>query len=310
MSLARWGCLSEIDLKAFYTLRFARIIPSLILVLALIVVLGCLEIPYFANTDGGHNLPSSYFFVAIVSVLTFWHNVLMQQQGWFNYCLNIYWSLSVEEVFYLALPVACLLIRRTFLLVVVCAVLIFYGPIYRAAHLDNGLFWECGYAACFDSIALGCLAALLSRHWSPAESSARVIRALTLIGIAVIYLRGIDGHEVLGFTALSLCTAGFLVASSGTSVIDASHPLWTWPIRWAGQHSYELYLFHIVVLALMRNVFARGQLAPIDWALWLVLFCTVSGGIAYFVAAYVSEPANRGIRARFWNTRSDAPGRV
>ena len=90
MSMSRWGSLANIDPKTFYTLRFARIVPSLLLVLSVIVVLGCLEIPFFSNTDDGHHLPSSYFVIAVVSILTFWHNLLMQEQGWFNYCLNIY----------------------------------------------------------------------------------------------------------------------------------------------------------------------------------------------------------------------------
>jgi peptidoglycan/LPS O-acetylase OafA/YrhL len=123
------------------------------------------------------------------------------------------------------------------------------------------------------------------------------MRALSLIGIAVIYLRGIDGHEVFGFTAISLFAAIFLMASTKDS--GRQNSPWTWPVRWLGQHSYELYLFHIVVLALMRNVFARGQLAPIEWGLWLTLFVALSAGIAYFVAIYVSEPANLAIRAHF-----------
>jgi peptidoglycan/LPS O-acetylase OafA/YrhL len=69
--------------------------------------------------------------LAVASVLSFWHNVLMQSQGWFNYCLNIYWSLSVEEVFYLALPVSCLILRRKWLMVLACLALIIYAPIYR-----------------------------------------------------------------------------------------------------------------------------------------------------------------------------------
>ena len=41
----------------------------------------------------------------------------MQSAGYFNYCLNVYWSLSVEEVFYLLLPLTCLTLRRTCIIV-------------------------------------------------------------------------------------------------------------------------------------------------------------------------------------------------
>ncbi|MES2300075.1 MAG: acyltransferase [Pseudomonadota bacterium] len=296
MSISRWGSLEHIKPRDFYTYRFARIAPSLLLVLGVIVLLGCLNVPYFSNSDDGHHLPSSFFIVAVASVLTFWHNVLMQSQGWFNYCLNIYWSLSVEEVFYVALPAVCLTLGRKWLFVLACLALIVYAPIYRAQHIDNGLYWECGYAACFDAIALGCLAALLSQRWRPTRPVAACMRAAAALGFALTYLRGIDGHEVFGFTLIALCAATYLLASTRDTAPSPAIARLTGPLRWFGQHSYELYLFHIVILALMRNVFARGELAPWSWTLWFALFLTLSTLVAFLVARFVSEPANRAIR--------------
>lgn len=97
-ALGRWGELHHIDARTFYVLRMARIMPALLLALAVIVALGAMGLHYFANTDDGHHLPTSHFVLGAGSVLTFWHNVLMQSTGYFNYCLNVYWSLSVEEV--------------------------------------------------------------------------------------------------------------------------------------------------------------------------------------------------------------------
>ncbi len=312
MSVLRWGALARIDLPTFYTYRFARIIPALLVALIVIVTLGCLGVPYFSNTDDGHHLTASYFWIAVGSILTFWHNVLMQQQGWFNYCLNIYWSLSVEEVFYLGLPAFCLLFRRTGLFVVACVALIIYGPVYRSYHLDNGLFWECGYGACFDSIALGCLSALLARRRAPGRLTATLLRALSAIGIVVTYLRGIDGHEVFGFTLISFCTAIYLLASHGEWDSNAWALRLTSPLRWLGRHSYELYLFHIVILALMRNVYARGELQPLGWAFWFAFFVILSGMLAHLVAQYISEPANLAIRTRYlnWFDRKALPAKA
>jgi len=296
MSISRWGTLEQIRPRAFYTYRFARIAPSLFLALTIIVLLGCLGVPYFTNTDDGHRLPASYFIIAIASVLTFWHNVLMQSQGWFNYCLNIYWSLSVEEVFYLALPVAFLVLRRNWLFVLACLALIVYAPIYRAAHVDNELYWECGYAACFDAIALGCLTALLARKWAPTGRIAGFMRAIAALGFVAIYLNGIDEHEIFGFSAIALCASMYLLASARDTGLGPAIGHLAKPLRWLGRHSYELYLFHIVILALMRNVFARGELAPYAWGMWLALFIALSTLIAYAVARYISEPANRALR--------------
>ncbi len=67
--------------------------------------------------------------MAVLSVLTFWHNVLMQRAWYFNYAMNIYWSLSVEEMFYLVFPLLCLGLKRPVLIVAVWLLAIVLGAI-------------------------------------------------------------------------------------------------------------------------------------------------------------------------------------
>lgn len=300
MSLRRFGSLGQVDIRQFYLYRFARIMPSLVLALVVIVAMGCMGLPHFTNTDGGHHLPPSYFAIAVLSVLTFWHNVLMQIEGWFNYCLNIYWSLSVEEVFYLAFPLLCVALRRGWL-IAVAGLLVVFGPIYRAIHLYHGvhadeeLYWECGYFACFDAIALGCLTALLAQA-KPFISYQRVMRVLAGLGLVVVYFVGINGHEVAGFTLVALMTALILWTSADDATSGVMTGQMTSGLRWLGRHSYELYLFHIIVLALMRNIIERGHLPQVLWLPWFGFFVVLSVVCAYVVARWVSEPVNRYLR--------------
>jgi len=298
MSLARWGEPARLDARTFYIMRFARIMPSLLLALVVIVSLGLMKVKFFSNAQHGEPLPDSFFAVAVLSVLTFWHNVLMQSAGWFNYCLNIYWSLSVEEVFYLGLPLAFLLVRRRWLIAALCLCLIVIAPIYRHAHADNELFFECGYLACFDAIAMGCLTAFLMRQFKPEGTVSTVLRAVACIAFTIIYLRGIDTHEATSFSLIALCTALYLVASVRDERASVATGRGTGFIRWLGRHSYELYLFHIVVLALMRNVWDKRTLPAAAWTPWLALFLASSALVAMLVARFVSEPANRAIRSR------------
>jgi peptidoglycan/LPS O-acetylase OafA/YrhL len=300
MSINRWGAMEDIVLRDFYALRFARIMPPLLLALAIIVTLGCLDVPYFTNSDGGHQLPASFFLLAAGSVLTFWHNVLMQSEGWFNYCLNIYWSLSVEEVFYVGLPILALTLRRQWLFVALCLALIAYGPAYRMAHADDELYFECGYAACFDAIAMGCLVALLVRRWVPDGHLALAARLTGLAGMVVTWLIGIHGHEAFGFSVMACFAALYLVGAARSD--DAPGSRWLSPLRWLGRHSYELYLFHIIVLALMRSVFARGELQPLAWTGWLLLYLALSSLVATLVAARIADPANAWLRQRLLRT--------
>jgi peptidoglycan/LPS O-acetylase OafA/YrhL len=307
-TLLRHGSLDKVDWRAFYVLRLARIFPSLLLALAIIVPLGCLDIPFFNNSDDGHVFPASFFVLAAGSVLTFWHNVLMAHVGWFNYSLNVYWSLSVEEVFYLVFPLACIALKSPRKMVWLCLVFVAVAPVYRYIHASD-LLLECGYLACFDAIALGCIAALLARRWQPQGKRAVLLRVAGVVALASVYLWGIRGHESFGFTAVAVVTALLLVASP-----VGQHRAWLsfWPVRglgWLGRHSYELYLFHIIVLAVMRNITDREHLSYALRLPWLLVFLLASALLAAVVSRYFGEPMNRWIRGRF-NLRVSLQGRT
>lgn len=301
-SLARWGKLRHVDARNFYLMRCARIMPALLLALSVIVVLGSLGVPFFSNTDGGNQLPASHFLIGAGSVLTFWHNVLMQSAGYFNYCLNVYWSLSVEEVFYLLLPAVCLVARRTWPLVLVCLVTIVAGPIYRAVHADNEILYMYGYLACFDAIAIGCLTAMAAPRVRLGTSWRRVLRVVSAVALATVYLRGIGGNEALGFTMIALASAAFLLASANDTAPGWCTGRASAALRWLGRHSYEVYLFHIIVLAALRNVVTKEQLGYDARLPWLLVFLALSALAAALVARYVSEPANAALRRRFMAT--------
>lgn len=303
-TLRRFGSLAAIDVRAFYVMRAARILPPLLLAVSVIVTLGLLDVPMFGNTDGGKKLPASFYFLAVGSVLTFTHNLLMQSVGYFNYCLNIYWSLSVEEVFYLAFPLLCVLARRRVLVVAMCLCALIIGPIYRHVHADDELFFMVGYAACFDAIAFGCLAALLASVKRPPPLAARWGGVVAALALAASYLSGIHGHEGFGFTAVAASSAVLVWCASASNGTGWAEARWLAPLRWAGRHSYELYLFHIIVLAAMRELVPRAQMG-VDWKLpGLLLFIATSTGVAALVARYFSEPINAALRARFDTARA------
>jgi peptidoglycan/LPS O-acetylase OafA/YrhL len=294
-NLRRYGRLGSVNLRQFYAFRFSRIIPPLILALAIIVVLGVFDVPSFGNSDGGRTLPASFFVIAVISVLTFWHNVLMEAVGYFNYCLNIYWSLSVEEVFYLTFPLACVLLKRNRYIVCLCICAILVGPIYRGVHRDDELYFMYGYAACFDAIAFGCLTALCYRQLDAGPIASRLTRVAAGVGLAAVYFAGIEGHEVFGFSLVALCSTFFLVGAYAAPDEKSGRP----PARmicWFGKHSYELYLFHIIVLAGMRDLVPKGTLSYAYKLPYFALFLLLSALTAGAVSRYLAEPMNAWLR--------------
>jgi len=301
-NLLRYGGLSDVDLRQFYAFRFARIIPPLLLALSIIVPLGLLGVPSFNLSDGGHSMPSSFFVVAVLSVLTFWHNVLMETTGYFNYCLNIYWSLSVEEVFYLTFPLACIVLKRNRYIIGLCAVAIAVGPVYRSVHRDDELYFMYGYAACFDAIAFGCLTALCHRHLGIGRTAKRLIRGAAAVGLAAGYFAGIDGHEAFGFSLIALCSACLLIDGFDAPGGNMA-PLPSRVVGWLGRHSYELYLFHIIVLAGMRNLVPKGTLAHAYKLPFFALFLLSSALGAAVVSRFFGEPLNAALRRHMTRNR-------
>jgi peptidoglycan/LPS O-acetylase OafA/YrhL len=179
------------------------------------------------------------------------------------------------------------------------------GPLYRSAHSDNEIYYMYGYLACFDAIAIGCLTALLARRMRPSARYRRVLRLLSGVCLVAVYLRGIGGHEVFGFSMIAFAAAAFLIGAANDRA-----PGWTAGrasagLRWMGRHSYELYLFHIIVLGLMRNVVDKARLGYHERLPWLALFVLLSALAAALVARYVAEPANRALRKYFFTGRGD-----
>ena len=300
-ALRRWGSLREVRPGTFYRLRIARILPCLLLLLAVVNVLGWSGLPIFANhPEAG---PPVSFLQADLAALSFRMNVLMARAGWFNYCLCVLWSLSVEEVFYLAFPLLCRGLRRPALLVGFWLLVIAIGPIWRAAHADDEAGFLYAYLACFDGIAIGCCTALLSRRLSLSwRQACWLLVAIPLM--AALYLwRSIADTNVWGVTAMASGTAALLLASAA-----AGTPVRPGRIRtgfgWLGRHSYELYLFHLPVLTAMRVAVPPEQAAPWIKPLWLLAFLLLSAAVAVLVARLVAEPANFALRRRLVDSRS------
>ena len=292
-SLRRFGSLQCISARAFYAFRFARIFPCLALTLTIVTILGSAGVPYFRNS--GH----VSFFIADLSVLTFWHNVLMAKFGWFNYCLNVLWSLSDEEMFYLVFPLLWLCLRKTWLVTAVWILAIVIAPIYRAHHRAEDIEYLYSYLACFDAIAMGCCMALLAPVIRVQEKTRMAVQALAGAIMVWLYLHAsIHTDAVAGPSVMAALTALILLmegASRAPLTSRKTSP--SAPVAWLGRHSYELYLFHIIVLAAMRNVWSVAPSLALKWSQFAI-YSGISTAVAWMISRYYSEPLNRGLRER------------
>jgi peptidoglycan/LPS O-acetylase OafA/YrhL len=291
--LRRWNTLDRVDLKAFYKLRFARIIPCL---LALLTILACL-----------HQLHLSGFVIdprktsltrALFAALTFHLNWLEIKVGYLPANWDVLWSLSVEEVFYFAYPILCRFLPNRWMLAVLALALVAAGPFARTSWAGgNELAEDKAYLTGFDCIAIGCAAALTSHVWTLSTIQRRIVRwvgVLLLIQVSVYSLlpglrlgqRGIDVTVLAVGAALVLLT----LDSDTPEVTRAS------PLAWFGRNSYEIYLTHSFVMVLGAQAFYAVGSGPNMAPLWHAVMIGLSGLLGWATAKYFSEPFNRRLR--------------
>ena len=307
-SLARWGALAAIDVKAFYVRRAARILPCLLILVAVLSGLALAGVPHYTMEQPGQTLSG-----AVASALELRLNVYQARTGWLPAGWGVLWSLSIEEVFYLAFPVVCLLLGRTRLLVPALAVLALSIPVVRANIHHDEIWAEENYLQGMAAIATGVIAALLARRWPGARASTvRWTTALGVTGLLAVYFAGTELWHSLRYEymlVLTFATAALVIASSWRPADATSPPsrAWAW-LRSFGRLSYEIYLTHMFVIWLVVDRFdaAGGNLRL--GALWYPPVLLGTWALGWLVARFVSVPLERFfLRARASPARASAP---
>src|SRR5215469_2433187 len=123
-ALRRWNSISGVNVRDFYLLRFARIAPLLVLILAVLSFLHLGQVNHYVVTEKTGGLPR-----AILAALTFHVNALEARRGYLPGSWDILWSLSVEEMFYLFFPLVCYLLGRTRIVYVLLLTFVVLGPL-------------------------------------------------------------------------------------------------------------------------------------------------------------------------------------
>ena len=304
-AMRRWGRVARVNVKEFYQLRFARIAP---LLLALLVVLSVL---HFAGAKGYVVSPKTGGLGrALVAALAFHINWLEAARGYLPASWDILWSLSVEEMFYLFLPLICRVVRRDWVFAVVMVCFVVAGPFARAKAFNQNPVWrEYSYLGGMDAIALGCLTALLVAR-GPMMRGMRWAVGFVGTGLIVFslafslkaYAWGL-GRDGLNMTVLAVGTCCLIAVAAETR--------WrSWrvlaPVLGLGRRSYEIYLTHVfVVLGLFDWFVAEGKPMRAVWPMFAVAV-VLAGVVGELVARGYSEPMNRWLR-RLWG---DGPKRL
>lgn len=292
-SLKQYGNLSAIDWRKFYTQRFSRIFPLLALLLVVLSVMHGLGISGYVVQEKGQTL-----WRALLSAIGLHLNWYEGQTTWLPAAWDVLWSLSIEEVFYLAFPVLCIFLPRK-LLVLGLLILALSLPWTRAALHGNEIWQEKAYLPGMSAIAFGVLTALLAQRWQTSKNFARSLLAFGVIGlIGVFFFGGELWRTMKDHMMLVLCiSACFLVFAA-----DRLQPKAVLGFGWLaqlGRLTYEIYLSHMFIVLTVCTAFHAIMGEDMRWS-FVVYVPTIVACVLLGIALerWVSLPALRYLRNR------------
>lgn len=283
--------------RDFYLLRIARIVPLFLLLLALLSCLHLFDVKHFMISDATGGLGE-----ALMAAITFRINVLEATKGYLPANWDILWSLSVEEMFYLFFPVACIVFSRTKFMIGVLALFITLGPLGRTVFSQGNEIWkEYSYLGSMDAISLGILTALITTRFRFSRSG---LIWLCCTGVSLlIFTLGCSriakgwGLNRLGLdmTILAIGTCMILLVAAQS---QWKAPRIFYPILKLGELSYEIYLTHMFVILAFFHLFLKYEKPVMLIPLLFIVSILFSGFLGEIVARYYSEPLNNYIRKK------------
>jgi peptidoglycan/LPS O-acetylase OafA/YrhL len=249
------GSSGSVDLAAFYTRRALRLLPALMLIVALTpLVLYLASDPRLRQATGG--LVRSALYVQDFASATGHFGVLAHT-----------WSLAVEEQFYLVWPlalagfavIAATSTRRLATMVTVLAVIsALWHVVDDVVFSNNWALYSPDASAVF--LLAGCAIAAhrrSGRALRPPRWAVMVALTVVLAGPLVLSREELGSWRIQALLMFPVCLAGVLLVMGADRLAVFSIA----PLRWFGTISYGLYLWNWLFISLTPHGQALGGTA-------------------------------------------------
>jgi peptidoglycan/LPS O-acetylase OafA/YrhL len=209
-------------LKSFYGRRFFRLMPCAWIYLLFVSLLGAAS---KAPNDLSTGIPASLFF---------YRNFIPSPAASVAFTGH-FWSLSIEEQFYLVWPALFLLMGSRRALQVAVAITALIALLrWHDWNTASILKFETQYHA--DSLLVGCMTAILLPHLRP------ILKGWTVALLLPALLWCFPRYSTLTPLHESLAIAGLLVATSSNNTALSRALEWK-PLAFLGTISYSLYIW-------------------------------------------------------------------
>lgn len=228
-------------LKTFYIRRILRIFPAYYFILFAFLLLGLQPL---RNTFSWHFFYLSNYYFAI--------------NGQWLDPISHFWSLAVEEQFYLFWPFVILFTPVRWFIFVLIAIIL-SSPILRyilASFFQNGITAKSPGFTCMDALGMGGLLAYLHFTQGATHPATRKLTSWAcILGWCLFFtsfvLKGLNRSWPLRVALLDLSVALIFtwviaVVSQGISGFSKSVLEWR-PLLYVGKISYGIYLYHTLM---------------------------------------------------------------
>lgn len=279
-----------IRIRVFYLRRAFRILPAAIGYLLCLAIL---------DSKGLINVNATEW----LSCLFFWRNYLPADFGW--WWTGHFWSLAVEEHFYIIIPFALAVLGRkinlrlTLSLALLIAV---WRSINFKMHLNQTLFGGAGlYSRTdlrLDGLLFGCWFALLISGEHQREKLAVLNKSWVFCILCTADLVCLIKQPPMAMFWISVLTATIVTATTLNSRAVFSRILETPALKWIGRLSYSLYLWQQLFLGPKVPAGSAAVIKDIRHMPLAVLLLVIAATTSY----YFLEMPMRRIGARV-NTR-------
>ena len=262
------------ELGVFYARRSLRIFPAYYLMIAVAAAAGIEAVLKY--------LPWYIFYAT---------NFLVSRLGAFPFPGGVFWTLAVEEQFYLLWPLIflCLPRKASFVLI---GLAIAAASFYRIAMSDVPIdSFHTSLLANVDALAIGALLALLPDRVRNGKITIIMLAVLSLAALIVFPVAFTGPGDI--FSTQWKLTSALIGALAVTIIVSHRNAPALWflrirPVMFIGQISYGIYLYHQFV-----NYGLEQVLPPLRGSLVFAIKVSVSIALAAISWKLFESPINR-----------------
>ncbi len=309
----------RISLSQFWLRRVRRIVPAVLLAVAGTVALSALINPALLDKARPDIIPSLFFFNNWWQIF---HEISYFEAAGAPSPLTHFWSLAIEEQFYIVWPLLLIALFRAKLkkrpmaaIVLVLAVLsglemalmyspatdpsrVYYGTDTRAMSLLVGVW----LAFIWPSSAFGRQARTQRNRTTWIVFNIAGVAAFAGILAIVAFTSGFSPFPYRGGIAIVSVLSAILIGVLVVPDTWVARFLQLPPLVWIGKRSYSMYLWHFPIILLTSRV---GSTVEVPW--WIRLSqLIVIFAIAELSYRFVEDPIRKGALGNWWRNRRTA----